>query len=288
MAHRRLRIGELARRTGLSADVLRAWERRYGLLRPARSEGGYRLYTEADEARVRSMQRYLDQGVPAGEAARLALEEEQVAGGNDFTAAAGELRDALDEFDESRSQAALDALLSGFSFEAIAAEVLLPYLRRLGERWERGDTTVAQEHFASNVLRGRLLALGRGWDRGAGPRALLACAPGELHDLGLLVFGLALRAHGWRITYLGPDTPLETLSAAAQALEPRAVVLVALTRDTARNLRAGIAPLPRRAGLYLAGAGVDERLAHEVGGELLPGDALAAAAALAGARSAAA
>ena len=90
-------------------------------------------------------------------------------------------------------------------------DVVLPYLRDLGERWERGEATVAQEHFASNVLRGRLLGLARGWGRGSGPRAVLACAPGELHDLPLIVFGLVLSARGWVITYLGPDTPISTI-----------------------------------------------------------------------------
>ena len=74
-----------------------------------------------------------------------------------------------------------------------------------------GDATVAQEHFASNLIRGRLLGIGRGWDSGEGPRAVLACAPGEQHDLGLIAFGLTLNRRGWRITYLGPDTPVDSL-----------------------------------------------------------------------------
>ena len=118
---------------------------------------------------------------------------------------------ALDRFDDAGAQAALDRLIGALSFETVAREVILPYLRELGDRWERGEASVAQEHFASIVIRGRLLALARGWDRGTGPRALLACAPGEQHELGLIVFGLALRQHGWGITYLGADTPIETL-----------------------------------------------------------------------------
>ena len=86
-------------------------------------------------------------------------------------------------------------------------ELVLPYLAELGRRWEGGQASVAHEHFASNLLRGRLLGLARGWDRGAGPRAVLAAAPGELHDLPLIIFGLALWERGWRITYLGGDTP---------------------------------------------------------------------------------
>lgn len=279
-----MRIGELGRRTGQTPDVLRAWERRYGLLRPVRSGGNYRLYSPADEARVRAMGAHLAAGVPAAEAARLVLAEGEPAGpGADFASAAEDLRRALDGFDDAGSQAALDALLGSFSFEIVAREILLPYLRSLGERWERGEATVAQEHFASVVLRGRLLALARGWDRGAGPRALLACAPGEMHELGLILFGLALRAHGWRITYLGTDTPLETLQQAAARLEPRAVVLTALDESRFAGRRAHLADLAAAAPLFLAGAGATQELAANVGGRVLHGDPVGAAAELAAA-----
>ena len=106
------------------------------------------------------------------------------------------------------------------------SEIVMPYLRDLGDRWERGEVTVAQEHFASSVLRGRLLGLARGWGRGIGPRALLACAPGEQHDLGLIAFGLALRAHGWRIEYLGADTPLDDDRRASLTLSSVDLVVV--------------------------------------------------------------
>ena len=104
---------------------------------------------------------------------------------------------------------------------------VLPLLRELGEGWESGEVSIAQEHFASHLVRGRLLGLARGWDRGSGPRAVLAGPAEERHDLGLLIFGLALREHGWRITFLGGDTPLETLAETVQQLEPDAVVLAA-------------------------------------------------------------
>ena len=267
----------------MSPDVLRAWERRYGLLDPQRSDGGYRLYSGADEERVQAMVRHLAAGVPAGEAARLVLEsgEPGNAGTPWLPDLAAELRAALDDFDEARAQAALDLVLARLSFDAAARDVLLPYLRDLGERWERGEVSVAQEHFASIVLRGRLLALARGWDRGAGPRALLACAPGERHDLGLIVFGLALRQHGWRITYLGPDTPVDTLGAASRELVPAVVVVTALTAGRLRPLREPLADLARGAHLLLAGAGAREDFAAAVGAGRLGGDPVEAAAALA-------
>jgi MerR family transcriptional regulator, light-induced transcriptional regulator len=281
---RRLRIGELAERTHVTPDVLRAWERRYGLLHPDRSEGGYRLYTSGDEQRVQSMIERLRAGIPAGEAARLVLGGDEPPGpvaGPWFPAASEELRVALDHFDEGRAQAALDVLIAGLSFDVVARDVILPYLRELGERWEHGDATVAQEHFASMVLRGRLLALARGWDRGFGTRALLACAPGEQHELGLIVFGLALRQQGWRVTYLGADSPIGTVREAVRELDPAAVVLVALMPDRLELVRKPLAKLARRSHLLLAGAGASAELAASVGAELLDRDPVETAAALA-------
>jgi DNA-binding transcriptional MerR regulator/methylmalonyl-CoA mutase cobalamin-binding subunit len=282
---RRLRIGELSAKSGVSADLLRAWERRYDLLRPGRSQGGYRLYSSADEERVRAMVRHLRSGVPAGEAARLVLDEDRSVGPvatSELSAMGTELRAAVERFDDAGTQAALDTLTASFSFETIAREVILPYLRELGERWERGEVSVAQEHFATVVLRGRLLAFARGWDRGAGPRALLACAPEERHELGLLIFGLALRQFGWRITYLGADTPIDTLIAAAADLSPAAVVLVALTPEKLEQHRERLRRLGKDTRLLLGGSGAQEGLADAVGAELMSSDPLGAANDLAG------
>jgi MerR family transcriptional regulator, light-induced transcriptional regulator len=184
-----LRIGELSRRLGVSDHVLRAWESRYGLLQPVRSAGGFRLYSEADESRVRRMQAHLARGLSAAEAARAVLGEDSRAGhgraaGPDRAAPAagelpGDLRQALDAFDEPAAQAALDRLVSDLSLPAVLRDVVLPYLAELGERWESGTASVAQEHFASNLIRGRLAGLARGWGNGHGPRAVLACPPGS-------------------------------------------------------------------------------------------------------------
>jgi len=276
-----LRIGEFSRRTGVSPELLRAWEHRYGLLRPTRSEGGFRLYTPEDERRVAVMQSHLGRGLSAAEAARLTLEREGAAAPRPETPAlersAGELRAALDVLDESAAQSALDRLLSVFSAETVLREVVLPHLRALGDRWERGEASVAQEHFASQVLRGRLLGLARGWDRGAGPRALLACMPGEQHDLGLIAFGLGLRDRGWRITFLGPDTPLDTLTDTVTTLRPDAVVLAATTPGRFETARDPLRRLARAVPLWIAGAGASSDLAADSRARLLDLDPLAAA-----------
>ena len=274
-----LRIGELARRTSLSPEVLRAWERRYGLLRPSRSAGGYRLYSEDDAERVLRMQELISSGIAAAEAARLALDD---APGPSASDAVSELRAALDGFDDAGAHRAFDGLLARFSVEAVLADAVLPLLRELGERWERGEASVAKEHFASQLLRGRLLGLARGWDRGVGPRAVLACAPGEQHDLPLIVFGLALRGHGWRITFLGADTPVETIAKTAAALEPAAVVVSATQAGT---LEASADELASARGLplWIGGAGASPELAQRSGARLLDAGPLEEAARLAAA-----
>jgi methanogenic corrinoid protein MtbC1 len=167
--------------------------------------------------------------------------------------------------------------------ERLAAAVALPALERIGERWARGELTVAQEHFATNVLRGRLLGLARGWGVGAGPVALLACPPGEQHDLGLVAFGLALRAHGWRITYLGPDTPVGTVEEAAVRLDPALVVLAALESDHFLRAAESIGRLAASRDVALGGAGAEPLFAERIGARVLPGGPIEAAAAVAGA-----
>jgi MerR family transcriptional regulator, light-induced transcriptional regulator len=275
-----LRIGEVARRTGVSPELLRAWERRYELLRPERTPTGYRLYSDEDVARVLRMQDLLRSGLAAAEAARQASDGAPAPTTPPLAVNAGRLTDALARFDDAAAHDALDQLLSEFTGTAVLEHVVLPLLRDLGERWARGDASVAEEHFASSLLRGRLLGLARGWDRGGGPRAVLACAPGELHELGLIAFGIALRAQGWRITYLGADTPSETLATAVAAVAPAAVVVVALDRERLADDEGVLATVGRVAPLWIAGD-ADDSLAGGLAARLLDAEPLAAAAVVA-------
>jgi MerR family transcriptional regulator, light-induced transcriptional regulator len=274
MVESHLRIGELSRRVGVSPELLRAWEHRYGLLRPTRSPGGFRLYSAADEERISRMRAYQNQGLSAAEAARLALQ----ASPEESDASRGVVLDgrplavALDQFDEQGAHEAFDRALGALTVEALLRDLVIPYLSELGERWEAGEASVAQEHFASNFLRGRLLGLARGWGQGAGPLAILACAPGELHDLPLIAFGLALRGHGWRIAYLGPDTPLDTLADAARTLEPKLVVVSATTARRLTRVRQEVGALAQSVPLAIAGAGAKRALAEAVGATHLPDD----------------
>lgn len=297
-----LRIGELSRRVGVSTHVLRAWESRYGLLRPERTAGGFRLYSEHDAARVRSMQQRLATGLSAAEAARAVLSEESTApaataeptGAGGTAAAAAvvvdeggveplrrELAAALDDLDEPAAQAVLDRLVSELTVETVLRDVLLPYLHELGERWACGEVSVTQEHFASNLVRDRLTGLARGWGNPRGPKALLACAPGELHDLGLMMFGVALRRQGWQVGYLGADTPVAALRETAERLGPALVVVAAVHADRFAAAADDLADLAARTPLAIAGAGADREAAHRITARLLDGDPVSAARGLA-------
>ena len=253
-----LRVGELSRRSGVSADLLRAWERRYGLLEPTRSTGGLRLYAPADLERVRLMKQHLAEGLAAAEAAALASRGGAAEGAPEAEFRPAELRselaDALDSFDEPRAQAVVDRLLAAATVDTFLRELVLPYLAELGDRWERGEISVAQEHFASGVLRGRLLGLGRGWGLGLGPAAVLACLPGEQHDIGLIAFGIALHARGWRVVYLGPDCPVANVAGASEQLEARVVVVSAVSSERVKPVLSQLRALARRHTVAMGGA----------------------------------
>lgn len=278
-----LRIGELTKRTGVSPELLRAWEQRYGLLQPTRTPGGFRLYSAADEARVQRMQRLVSGGLAAAQAARLVLSggepEPRTDSGSaaPLEEAAGNLTASLDRLDEQAANSALDRLFSAYTVETVLQEVVLPYLHRLGERWEAGEVSVAQEHFASNLLRGRLLGLAQGWGQGQGPLAILACVPGEHHELGLLVFGVALRRRGWRITYLGTDSPIGAVADTARSLTPAVVVLLSINPDNFLDHAHEIKELAKQVPVMIAGTGATPQVARHTQTRLLDQDPVSAA-----------
>lgn len=277
-----VRIGELAKRTGVSPELLRAWEQRYGLLQPTRTPGGFRLYSAADEARVQRMQSLVSGGLAAAQAARLILSGEPAprtvsASATISDEEAANLTAALDRLDEQAANTALDRLFSAYTVETVLQEVVLPYLHRLGERWETGEVSVAQEHFASNLLRGRLLGLAQGWGQGQGPLAILACLPGEHHELGLLVFGVALRRRGWRITYLGTDSPIGAVADTARSLAPAVVVLLSVNPDNFLDHTHEISELANQVQVMIAGPGATPEVARHTQTHVLDQDPVSAA-----------
>ena len=286
----RWRIGQLSARLGISREVLRAWEQRYGLLTPERSSGGFRLYSSADEVRVRRVLALKETGLATSEAVRVALAEN---GGTRTRAAEGRerpdpsrlaveetrnrLTSALESFDEAATQAALDQAFASVGVDQAVRAVVLPALREIGSGWEQGRVDIAQEHYATNLLLARLMALARGWDDGQGPRAVLACAPGELHVVGLLCLGLALRDRGWRVVFLGADTPIaavnRTVTKVAASLVAMSAVLPELFLAHEEELRA----LSSRTLLGLGGAGATPRVTARVGALTPQPDPVAAA-----------
>jgi DNA-binding transcriptional MerR regulator len=278
-----VRIGELAKRTGVSPELLRAWEQRYGLLQPTRTAGGFRLYSAADEARVQHMQSLVSGGLAAAQAARLVLSDGEPApravsgSATAMEDAAGALTASLDRLDEQAANTALDRLFSTYTVETVLQDVVIPYLHRLGERWAAGEVSVAQEHFASNLLRGRLLGLAQGWGQGRGPGAILACLPGEHHELGLLVFGVALRRRGWRITYLGTDSPIGPVADITPTLAPAVVVLLSMNPDNFLDHARQIEQLANQVPVMIAGPGATAEVARQTQTRVLAQDPVSAA-----------
>lgn len=269
----------------MSPELLRAWEARYGLVSPERTPGGLRLYSEEDERCVRDMRSQIAAGLSAAEAARVAIRPP--VGPVSAEPLLRHLDRALAALDEPAAQAALDNTFESLDLETALGQVILQFLRDLGERWAAAESSVGQEHFASNVISGRLraLALARNWGDGVGPRALLACPPGEQHELGLLCFGLLLRERGWRIAYFGAETPTADLAAANAELSPELVVLGAIGAQRFLDAADEIRTLSVQVRVAIGGAGASSPLAQSLGAELLASDIVAAARAVSGTAS---
>ena len=238
-----LRIGEVSRRTGVAVPTLRAWERRYGLLEPARTDGGHRLYSETDVERVRAMSRLLNDGWSAAAAAREVLRTpatvtplRPVETSGPVTAAErliGRLRAAIDAFDSQAADGAVDDVFARLEVPRALDEVLLPVLRSVGDGWQEDPRVIAREHFASNTLRPRLQRLLGTAPRGA-TRSCLAAAPdGEDHDLGLLAAAAVAADAGWRVHYLGARMPTPALERSVAELRPDVVLIGSLNRERA-------------------------------------------------------
>jgi methanogenic corrinoid protein MtbC1 len=229
------------------------------------------------------MKRLLAEGTSASEAAQqilrgpVAVVETPGKAPSLFEHRAADLRSALLSFDETEANRAIDHLLMEFDGEAVMRSVFLPVLREIGELWEQGQLNVAQEHFASHLIRRRLGGMARGWEDGSGPRALLACPADEEHDIPLLMFGIALGNRGWRITYLGARTPADDLLRAVDSVTPALVVISSPDPLGLAAMTACLRKISKSARVAIAGAGASQPLADACGGMLLTGDPISAA-----------
>ena len=239
-----LRIGEVARRTGVAVPTLRAWERRYGLLDPERTEGGHRLYRESDVERVRAMSELLEEGWSAAPAARRVLREPasvtplRAVDGGAGDAATGlieRLETAIRAFDAPAADLALDEVLIRLEVPTALDEVILPVLRRVGDGWQDDPSIIAREHFATNTLRPRLQRLLRTGVSSAQRSCLAATPEHEEHDLGLLASAVVAAHAGWRVHYLGSRTPTSAIEHSVTDLAPQIVLIGAVFRTHARS-----------------------------------------------------
>lgn len=238
-------IGQAAIRAGVSIPLLRAWERRYGIVRPERTASGYRLYDETSIERLRAMRELVDAGWSPAQAARH-IEVEGVPSAtaapreSDSTAPsptpAGGLSaafvDAAAEMDEPRVESTLDEIFASGSFERAVDDRLMPALRALGGAWSTGDVSVAAEHAASHAVLRRLSAAFQATGTGAmGRPVLVGLPPGCRHELGALAFATAVRRRGIGAVYLGPDVPLQSWVDAVRWTKARAIVIGAPTSN---------------------------------------------------------
>jgi len=218
------RIGTVADLIGVPRNTLLAWERRFGLLAPDRTDSGYRTYSDADVAKLRRIKELIDQGYKISEAVALegrSSSERQDAGrpGDDaLKVLRDDLRERLLAFDRAGAEA-IRRRLGLFSFQRAIDEVYLPLLCDVGDGWHAERVTVAQEHFASAFCREQLSAMLHSLGAGpeGGPLAVCAGIPGELHEMGLMSVAVKLALRGWRVIYLGADLPAEELAVAVRA-----------------------------------------------------------------------
>lgn len=247
----------IVQRTGVPADTFRAWERRYGLPKPARTAGNQRLYSEKDAALIGWLRDQTRQGLTISQAVALYHAGEPAASErtsppatvNDVAAphVSGQsghfarCRDlmlaALTDFDTAGADRALDEAIAVGTVEQVCLHVLQPVMVEFGERWERGDASISVEHFATAFVLRKFGALFNvsAPENGRGP-ILAGCVEGELHEVGLLLTCLLLSRRGYRVVYLGPNLPVPDLIQAIRAVRPMVILLSTSTSPGAEML----------------------------------------------------
>jgi len=256
-------ISVVTRRTGLTQDLLRAWEKRYEAVTPTRTPTGRRLYTEADIEKLRLLKQLVDGGRRISDVAGLDIEALQALAREDEREAVvnGPVRrptdangrsylarcvDAVDRLDRDDLEHTLSEAGLALSPARVRRDVLVPFIRILGDRWEDGSWRVVHEHLASAILRAVLWDMvRRGGTDLTGNVLVVATPSGQRHELGaLLAAGLATEL-GWDVLYLGADLPAEEIAAAVLAKQARGVLLSVVfpkadgrTADEIRRLRA--------------------------------------------------
>jgi len=277
-------IRAAANLTGLSIDTLRAWERRYQAVTPMRGNRG-RAYGDAHIRRLILLRDAVARGHAIGQVAglkdgeleklllgpaRIAKEPAHDKREHSVSDALAPVVSAIESFDYATANFQLGRLAALLPVDRLVSEVVFPLMKLVGERWEDGTLTIAQEHMTSSILRNLLGALVRlGTSSTPSQRILLATPAGELHEFGILAAAMLAVASGFEALYLGSNLPAAEIVAAAEQTSPRAVVVGLKaskpTSATLAELRLLAAKLPNKAELWLGGTKVKNALAS-IGG----------------------
>ena len=233
-------IRVLSEKTGVAPTTLRAWERRYGLLKPQRTPKGHRLYNSNDVDAVNKIVNLLNENYTISKAInaiKLEKIQEKIETGSDQEKPNPDHWDefhkrfltAIEQFDEFKLDNIYNEALSLYPIDLVSSQILRPLLTTLGQRWESRDAGIAEEHFFTSYLRNKVGArLHHIGGKNRGQRILLACMPGEFHELGSLLFGLSAMSRGYRILFLGADLPLDQIRHVVEKTEIDAVLLSAV------------------------------------------------------------
>jgi len=266
----------VSQRTGLTPDLLRAWEKRYGAVAPVRSAGGQRHYTDADVERLRLLVRALKGGRQIGQVARLPerellsiveADERQAelnrAPSGDGPAVEGFLSSALmavERFDAYALEQTLRAAALRLPADEVLDQVIAPLLFTIGSLWHQGLLLPANEHLASATIRKVLTWMSEASAPPLGAPVLVIGTPaGQLHELGAMLAATSAGGHGWRVVYLGPNLPAEELARAAQIARADAIALSVIypidDPKVAEELRRLRQLLPPKVSLVVGGGG---------------------------------
>jgi len=240
--------------TGVNAITLRAWERRYGLIKPVRTDSGHRVYTRTDIDNIHRIVALLDKGVAISQVRHTLGEPDQGVTRVDEAGPWAGFRErmvmAITQFDENRLEDTYNEILALYPTDLVTRKVLLPLLVELGARWQSTEGSVAEEHFFGVYLRNKLGARFHHRNRNnTGPKLLAACLPGEQHEVGLLLFALAAHEQGYRLVLLGADMPLADLPLAAKRSQSAAIVLSGSVEPDAQMLAEQLPALVAAAGM---------------------------------------
>jgi DNA-binding transcriptional MerR regulator/methylmalonyl-CoA mutase cobalamin-binding subunit len=282
-------IKQASIRSGVSVPLIRAWERRYGVVSPKRTPSGYRLYDDRAIATLARVRELTESGWTASEASRAVIEGEvavpsprpQPATVINSAEAHAEATDLITRFVDSAAAmdiaatgAVLDEIFARGSYEAIVDDLLMPALIALGSAWSDGNLDVAAEHAASAAIHRRLSALYEAAATVDDPLVVVGLPPGSRHELGALSFAVALRRRGVGVLYLGPDVPVASWVHVIEQNRAR-VAVMSVVQDVDRGSALDVANALRDIGgspaLAVGGGSSDWAGAEEAGMVVLPG-----------------